>query len=89
MSTSIQRYTEKVTTFIGSELLGGQDEGLDSTTPLLELGILDSFSTIRLLSFVEDELGITVPLEEVTADNLASIEKFVECLVRHTDEPAA
>jgi acyl carrier protein len=88
MSASTQRYTERVTAFIGSELLGGQDEGLDPTTPLLELGILDSFSTIKLLSFVEDELGITVPLEEVTAENLASIESFVECLVRYADESA-
>lgn len=89
MSATIKRYTEKVTAYIGSELLGGQDEGLEPTTKLLELGILDSFSTIKLLSFAEDELGITVPLEEVTPDNLGTIESFVECLVRHSKEPVS
>lgn len=44
--------------FIKTELLEGEDRELDESTPLLEWGILDSYSVLSLLAYVEKELGV-------------------------------
>ena len=55
---------------------------IDAETPLLAWGILDSMSLIRLTAFIEDDLRVIVPSEELAdssnLENLAAITRMVE-----------
>lgn len=46
----------------------------------LESGILDSTGVLQLIDFLEQEYGIRVENEEVTPDNLDSIERIAAYL---------
>lgn len=48
---------------------------------LIEAGIVDSFSMMRLIDFLEKEFGITLNLEELSPENfnsVAGISEFVQ-----------
>jgi acyl carrier protein len=65
---------EKIIAYISDELV--TDPGqlpLESDTPLIDTGVLDSLSLLRLVMFVEERFGITVAPEEVTPDNFATV----------------
>lgn len=50
-------------------------------TPLLEVGVLDSINLVRLVQFVEERFGISVPDEDVGPDlfeSPASLAAYVE-----------
>jgi acyl carrier protein len=68
--------------FVDSDLLDGQDSGVSATTPLLELGIVDSISIVALVAFVEDDLGIPVPEEEVHPRHLADVLSVERLIVK-------
>ena len=42
---------------------------LDADTPLLSSGLIDSLHTGELLTAIESELGVRIPLEAVGVDN--------------------
>ena len=66
--------------FINSELLYRQDREIDPTMNLIEGGVIDSMTLLRLTSFLEEQYGIGIPDEDIVADNfrsLGSIEAFV------------
>lgn len=71
----------KLCEFVGRVLLFGQAPDLDRSTPLFELGILDSMGTINLLSFIEDEFGIEIPLEEIEAIHLRNISTIADMIL--------
>ena len=60
-----------------------QPKGIPSFTDderLMETGILDSLDVFRLISFLEDEIGVRVDDQEInpeTLKSLTSIEDFV------------
>lgn len=69
-----------VKTFIANELLYGDDQGLSYDTNLLDTGVIDSMSLLRLISFLEEHFQIQVPDEAVIPDNfrsLSAIESFL------------
>jgi acyl carrier protein len=72
----------EVRQFVVDELLDGRDTGLDEHTPLLAWGVLDSLSVNQLLSFTHERLGIEVPQNEVTPDNLRDLDSYVGLLTR-------
>lgn len=66
--------------FINSELLYREDQAIDHTLNLIESGVIDSMTLLRLVSFLESQYGIEIPDEEILPDNfrsLASIEAFL------------
>jgi acyl carrier protein len=68
--------------FIEKTLLGGNAEGLDRATALLELGVVDSMGITRLTSFLEAEFGLRVPVEELSAVNFGSIEAIARLVLK-------
>lgn len=72
----------QIFTFIAKTLLGGNSAGLDRTTPLLELGVVDSMGITRLTTFLETEFRIRVPVEELSAVNFASIDALARLVAR-------
>ncbi len=45
---------------------------------LITAGILDSFSMIKLISFIESEFGVKPDMEELTPENFNSVETISE-----------
>ncbi len=73
---------EAVRGFILEQCLPGEDpRNLTDTTELKESGILDSLSTLKLVSFLESEYGVEFDANDLEPANLASIEA-IERLVQ-------
>lgn len=64
---------EKLRAFIDREVLQGQGSDLTSTTPLLTLGILDSFALFHLIQHVEQSFGVSLELETLGAEQFRDI----------------
>jgi acyl carrier protein len=63
--------------YILSEFLPGEDPGeLTDETPLITGGILDSISTLKLVTFLEDHFGVIVEAHEAGVDNLDSVARI-------------
>jgi acyl carrier protein len=63
-----------VKTFILSEFLPGESpEALTDETPLLTTGVLDSISTLKLVSFLEERFGITIEAHETGVEQLNTV----------------
>jgi len=60
---------------------------LNSTTPLIAGGILDSLATVRMVMFLEQKFGIDVQAHEVSAENLESLD-LIAHLVRRKQAAA-
>lgn len=50
---------------------------LDESSALFSSGIIDSFSLVALMAFIEDTSGIRISPSEVTTENLDSIERIL------------
>ena len=69
-----------VKTFIQEQLVEGRVEKYDESGDLIEQGVIDSLSLIRLVSFLEQDCQIQVPDEDIVPNNfrtVAAIEAFV------------
>jgi acyl carrier protein len=68
----LRDYTER-------ELLDGKDvEQFDTTTPLLEWGLLNSIETARLIAFIRDEFGVRVPPADMVSRNFHDLERVAD-----------
>lgn len=76
LSRELRRLIEQgneVRSFVDSELLDGQASEVTDTTPLLELGIVDSISIVSVVAFIEEDLGISVPEGNIHPRYLADV----------------
>jgi acyl carrier protein len=73
---------ETVRQFILANFLQGEDpSNLTDETELKESGILDSLSTLKLVSYLEDTFKVEFEANDLDAGNLASLAS-IEKLVR-------
>lgn len=74
---SEDQISARLLAFIRNRFLAGDPQGeLDLTTPLLELGILNSLNTATMIGYIRTEFGAAIPLEKADAAtfrNIASI----------------
>jgi len=68
--------------FLGDQILSGQDAGLTATTPLLELGILNSFGLFKLVAHLNERYGVDIKPEEITGRDFKNIESIVDLVGR-------
>jgi acyl carrier protein len=59
------------------EQQGLESEEFDDDTLLFSSGLIDSFSMVNLIMFIEDAAGVQVHPAEVTLDNFDSIERIL------------
>lgn len=59
--------------FLILELAPGEASGLDTTTRLITGRLLDSISTLKLISFLEDEFKVEFDAHELDVDYLDTI----------------
>jgi acyl carrier protein len=67
---------KRVHDFIIKEFLDGDSANLESSSSLLEAGIIDSIGLFRLVAFLEAAFGIRVADEDLLAENFETIEKI-------------
>ena len=60
------------------EELGIDTADVDSSSLLFTSGIVDSFSLVSLVTFIERQCGFTVQPDDVTLENLDSIQRIVD-----------
>ncbi len=61
---------------------------LDPQTDLLAANILDSFSIVQLVVFVQEHFGVEFEAEDLTRENLATLANIVALIVKRK-APAA
>jgi hypothetical protein len=70
----------KITEYVRREFLGeteGEDgSDLEPTTPLLQLGILTSANTGRLLAYILEEFGLAVPPTRITGKHFQDLDSI-------------
>jgi len=60
--------------YIAKEIAAGADAPpLDDETKLIESGILDSLSILKLVIFIEEQFGLKVAPDDVVPDNFQTI----------------
>ena len=75
-----QQITKKLKILVEVEVLKGNDHDVDAN-PLLELGVLDSFSLLQLLYFIESEFGVDISLETFTLDRLKDLNSIADLII--------
>jgi acyl carrier protein len=71
-ATQMSLSSESLKTYL-AERFGADTDGIDDTTPLFSSNLLDSFSMVDLIMFIEQGAGIRMDAWDVTLDNLDSI----------------
>lgn len=75
--------TERIGEYIRDNYLYMRpDLEIETDTPLLESGVLDSMGVIELIEFLESEFEIEVDDGEITEENLESIEAATALVLR-------
>jgi acyl carrier protein len=72
--------TEKLARYIASELLNQAKLVIGVDDDLLGTGLLDSLSVMSLVYHIEEDLGISIPAEDVLIENfgsLSAIDRYV------------
>ena len=75
---------EKVVQFFEENFMVELDENFSDDDSFLENGIIDSTGVLELVLFLEENFGIKVEDDEVTPDNLDSlnnVKKYIESKV--------
>lgn len=72
----------KVRRYIIDSILLGTFEDFDDSASLLDAGILDSTGTMELVAYLEHEFGLAILDEDITADNLDSVERICRFIER-------
>ena len=68
-----------VRAFILQEFLPGEDpQSLTDDTGLISGGILDSIATVKLVSFLEEQYGVSFAAHELTADYLDTLDAIAD-----------
>jgi clorobiocin biosynthesis protein CloN5 len=80
--SNAQTYAEPIRSFVVEQLLEGHGSDLELDSPLLELGIVDSFSLVEIVVFCERQFGIRIPDSELTPANLESVSALAALLER-------
>jgi len=68
--------------YIKDEIMRNKNAKLDENEDLLSAGILDSLAILQLVAYIDKELAIEVPDEDVIYDNFKSINSLVSYLQR-------
>jgi len=78
----MNKYSDRIRSFIIENFLFGDDDGLKDDTSFLDEGIVDSTGILELVAFLEQDFWIRVEDEELIPENLDSISNVVNYLER-------
>jgi acyl carrier protein len=64
---------EQIKHFITAELAGQPQLVLGDDEDLLLSGLVDSLGVVRLIGFLEDQTGVSIPPGEITIENFGTV----------------
>jgi acyl carrier protein len=76
------RVKADVLQFIVSSWLSGDERGFDEQTDLQQAGILDSFSRLSLIAFLEDTFQIRLDPADVNAETFRTVDSVARLVVQ-------
>ena len=56
----------------------------DARTNLIETGVVDSFSMIKLIAYIEERFNVAIDMEELSPENFYSLESMAAFLEKRT-----
>jgi acyl carrier protein len=74
---------EKLVNFINEEILAERGLCIGPDDELLLGGYLDSMAVFSLVSFIESELGLPVPAQDIIVENFRSVSVICDYLQPH------
>ena len=83
MSEERYKYVQEIIAYIKETYVLDSSRELPLDKSLVEEGILDSYAVIELVSFLERQFKIRIPDEDITKENLGSIHKMADYVLRH------
>ena len=81
-SLSPEDIQSTIKTFIIAQFLDGESVGLEETTPLLELGIIDSLAMVSLIAFMSDQFDTQISDDEIIPENFQHIQSITNLVIR-------
>jgi len=70
VETAIERF------IVDEIMLGDSNTKIDPNESLISSGVLDSLALLRLIAFLEEQMGVTVDDSEVIPENFESINEI-------------
>lgn len=64
---------ERIKGYIASELVGQPTLVIGDDEDLLLSGLVDSLGVVRLIDFLEEESGVSIPPGEITIENFGTV----------------
>ncbi|RMD65648.1 acyl carrier protein [Candidatus Parcubacteria bacterium] len=83
-------YTDTLEQYLLREFL--VEQGRNTIGPdedLVELGIVDSLGILRLIAFMEEQFGISIPPEKVVPENFNSISALSALVEQLKGQPSS
>jgi acyl carrier protein len=75
------RVKAEVRQFIVSSWLSGDERGFDEQTDLQQTGILDSFSTLALIAFLEDTFKIQLDPVDINSETFRTVNSITRLVL--------
>jgi acyl carrier protein len=83
MTTKETTVKDQIRQFVSEELAAAKGVTLVSDDQsLIDNGVVDSLGIFRLVTFLEENFGVKIGDEEISADNLASIDIIEQLVIR-------
>lgn len=82
----MEEIKSKIRSFIVENFLFGESDGFSDDASFLDEGIIDSTGVLELVSFLEENYAIHVDDDEMIPDNLDSVDKVAQYIVRKRGE---
>ncbi|MEM0993019.1 MAG: acyl carrier protein [Bacteroidota bacterium] len=77
---------EKIIQYIQEEILQEGDDPITADEDLLTSGLLDSMAAMRLIGFLEEEFGVSVPPEDMVIEHFITVNAMEDYLGTRTTE---
>jgi acyl carrier protein len=75
------RVKDDVRQFIVSSWLSGDERGFDEQTDLQQTGILDSFSTLALIAFLEDTFKVQLDPADINSETFRTVNSITRLVL--------
>ena len=76
-----ERVRASIHQYIVSTWLSGDERGFDDNTDLLQAGILDSFTTLSITGYLDENFHIQLDPAEINPENLRSVNALVRIVL--------
>jgi len=73
---------EQIRTFVTSNFYVADPAALKDEESLLDSGVIDSTGVLEVIAFIEDTFGFTVEDMEMLPENLDSVERITNFVIR-------